>query len=112
LQQQARTLISFFSRYDVLLMPTLGQRPLPIGTIDIEGEDWLSEFRKAAFFAPFTAVWNISGQPAISLPLYQGADGLPVGVQIVGPPLGEDLLLSLATELEAALPWAERVARS
>jgi amidase len=55
-------------------------------------------------FTPFTAIWNITGQPAISLPLYQGEDGLPLGVQLVGPPLDEGVLLSLATELEAARP--------
>lgn len=110
LQQHSRTIIASFSTYDVLLTPSLGQRPLPIGTIDING-DSRDEFRKAGVFTPFTAVWNTTGQPAISLPLYQGEDGLPLGVQIVGPPLGEGLLLSLATELEAALPWAERLAR-
>jgi amidase len=110
LQQHARTIIASLSTYDVLLTPSLGQRPLPLGTID-SNADWQGEFRKAGVFTPFTAVWNITGQPAISLPLYQGADGLPLGVQIVGPPLGEGLLLSLATELEAARPWAERLAR-
>lgn len=109
-QQQARTIIRSFSTYDVLLTPSLGQRPLPLGTIDINS-DWQGEFRKAGVFTPFTAIWNITGQPAISLPLYQGEDGLPLGVQLVGPPLGEGLLLSLATELEAACPWAARLAR-
>jgi amidase len=61
-------------------------------------------------FSPFTAMWNVSGQPAISLPLYQGGDGLPLGVQLVGQPLGEGTLLALASQLEAALPWAERIA--
>ena len=110
LQQHARTIIASLSTYDVLLTPSLGQRPLPLGTID-SNADWQGEFRKAGVFTPFTAVWNITGQPAISLPLYQGADGLPLGVQIVGPPLGEGLLLSLAAELEAVRPWAERLAR-
>jgi amidase len=110
LQQHARSIISSFSTYDVLLTPTLAQRPLPIGTININA-DWQGEFRKAGVFTPFTAIWNITGQPAISLPLYHGEDGLPLGVQLVGAPLGEGLLLSLATELEAACPWAERLAR-
>ncbi len=110
LQQQARLIISSFSTFDVLLTPSLGQRPLPIGTLDING-DWGREFAKSGAFTPFTAIWNITGQPAISLPLYQGADGLPIGVQFVGPPLGEGLLLALATELEAALPWSGRLAR-
>lgn len=110
LQQHARTIIGSLTAYDVLLTPSLGQRPLPLGTIDVNG-DWRDEFRKAGVFTPFTAVWNITGQPAISLPLYQGEDGLPLGVQFVGPPLGEGLLLSLAMELEAARPWADRLAR-
>jgi amidase len=112
LQSQARSIIRSFSTYDVLLLPTLGQRPLPIGTVNTDAEDWLNEFGKCGEFVPFTAVWNITGQPAISLPLYQGADGLPLSIQLVGAPLGEGLLLSLAAQLEAALPWTERLPRS
>lgn len=108
LQGYARRLIGFFSSYDVLLTPSLALRPLPIGMINADGDEPLAEFTKAAVFTPFTATWNITGQPAISLPLYQGEDGLPLGVQVVGPPLGEGLLLSLATQLEEALPWAAR----
>lgn len=108
IQQHARSAIGFFSTYDVLVTPSLGQRPLPIGTINTEGADPMAEFQKAIVFSPFTGTWNATGQPAISLPLYQGEDGLPLGVQLVGPPLGEELLLSLAAQLEAALPWAER----
>jgi amidase len=51
----------------------------------------------------------VTGQPAISLPVSHGEDGLPIGVQLVGPPVGEGLLLSLATQLEAAAPWADRL---
>lgn len=108
LQAYSRRLIHFFERYDVLLTPSLGRRPLPIGTIDTAGADLEAEFAKAGDFTPFTAVWNTTGQPAIALPLYHGDDGLPVGIQLVGPPLGEGLLLSLATQLEAAHPWADR----
>jgi amidase len=108
LQGHARKLIGFFQTYDALLTPTLAQRPLRIGELDTCGENPLAEFQKAAVFTPFTAIFNVSGQPAISLPLYQGADGLPLAVQLVGPPLGEGLLLRLATQLEAALPWADR----
>ena len=109
LQGVSRQLIAFFAGYDVMLMPSLAQRPLPLGTIDTEARDWATEFHKAAVYTPFTPVWNITGQPAMSVPLYQGADGLPLGVQLVAPPLGEGLLLSLAAQLEEALPWAARI---
>jgi amidase len=108
IQAFARKLIAFLSSYDVLLLPSLGRRPLAIGTIDTSGPDPVAEFRKAIEFSPFTATWNATGQPAISLPLYQGPDGLPLGVQLVGPPLGEGLLLALAAQLEAAQSWAGR----
>ncbi len=108
LQGQARQLISFFSTYDALLTPALAQRPLPIGAINTEAPDGLAEFHKAAVFTPFTPVWNITGQPAISLPLFQGDDGLPLNVQVVAPPLGEGMLLALAAQLEQAQPWTDR----
>jgi amidase len=59
-------------------------------------------------FTPYTAICNVIGLPAISLPLYQGDDGLPAAVQVIGRPAAEDVLLSLAGQLEAALPWASR----
>ncbi len=80
---------------------------VPIGTVDPmlpDGEG----FRAAAAFTPFTAAYNITGQPAISLPLTE-SDGLPVGVQIAGRPLGEGQLLALSAQVEAARPWAGRV---
>ncbi|HEY7984211.1 MAG TPA: amidase [Ktedonobacterales bacterium] len=108
IQQFARRLIGFFSTYDALLLPSLAQRPLPIGTINVNNTEAMAEFSKAMAFSPFTANWNATGQPAISLPLFHGADGLPLGVQIVGQPLGEGTLLALAAQLEAARPWADR----
>ena len=59
-------------------------------------------------FTPFTPIFNASGQPGISLPLYEGSDGLPLGVQIVGRAAGDAQLLALATQLEGAQPWAQR----
>ena len=109
-QAYARRLVTFWERYDVLLTPSLAERPPLIGGIDTGAADPMAEFDKAARFTPFTAVWNITGQPAISLPLAHGADGLPLGVQLVGPPAGEGLLLSLAAQLEQAQPWAGRFA--
>ncbi len=68
----------------------------------------MSTFTRSGLFTPFTPVFNASGQPGISLPLYQGEDGLPLGVQLVGRPAGEGALLALASQVEAAVPWAGR----
>jgi amidase len=62
----------------------------------------------AASWVPFTPVFNVTGQPAVSLPLHQSSGGLPVGVQFVGPPAGEEMLIALAAQLEQARPWADR----
>jgi amidase len=68
----------------------------------------MSTFTRSGLFTPFTPIFNATGQPGISLPLFEGDDGLPLGVQIVGRPVGEASLLALAAQLEAAHPWAQR----
>jgi amidase len=108
LQAFARKLVAFLEPYDALLTPALAERPLPLGTLDTAAPDPMATFTRSALFTPFTPIFNASGQPAISLPLFQGEDGLPLGVQIVGRPAGEGPLLALAAQLEAALPWSER----
>ena len=109
LQGLARGIVAaLWSKHDVVLTPALGQRPVPIGEIDACSDDPMDDFRRSGHFTPFTALWNVTGQPAISLPLFQGDDGLPLAVQLVGPPIGEGVLLSLAAQLEEAAPWAER----
>ncbi len=108
LQRFARHLVSFLDPYDALLTPALAERPLPLGTLDTAAPEPMSTFTRSGLFTPFTPVFNASGQPGISLPLYQGEDGLPLGVQLVGRPAGEGALLALASQLEAASPWAER----
>jgi amidase len=108
LQAFTRQLVAFLEPYDVLLTPALAERPLPLGTLDTAAPDPLSTFTRSGLFTPFTPVFNASGQPGISLPLYQGQDGLPLGVQLVGRPAGEAALLALATQLETAQPWIER----
>ena len=109
LRQMARQLVATWSEIDILLTPTVTQPPLPIGALaPKEGEPAFQWLLNAAQWVPFTPVWNVTGQPAVSLPLHQSADGLPVGVQLVGPPAGEELLLSLSAQLESARPWHER----
>jgi amidase len=108
LQAFTRQLVEFLEPYDALLTPALAERPLPLGTLDTAAPDPMSTFTRSGLFTPFTPVFNASGQPGISLPLYQGEDGLPLGVQIVGRPAGEGTLLALASQIEAASPWADR----
>jgi amidase len=108
LQAFTRQLVEFLAPYDALLTPALAERPLPLGTLNTSAPEPMSTFTRSGLFTPFTPVFNASGQPGISLPLYQGDDGLPLGVQIVGRPAGEATLLALASQIETAAPWAER----
>ncbi len=108
LQGFARQLVSFLMPYDALLTPALAERPLPLGTLDTAAPDPMATFTRSGVFTPFTPIFNASGQPGISVPLFQGEDGLPLGVQLVGRPAGEGALLALAAQLEAARPWAGR----
>ncbi len=108
LQSFARSLVSWLAGYDALLTPALAERPLPLGTLDTFAENPMETFTRSGLFTPYTPVFNATGQPAVALPLYEGRDGLPLAVQIVGSPAGEERLLALASQLEAALPWAER----
>jgi amidase len=108
LQGFARQLITFLAPYDVLLTPALAERPLPLGTLDPGAPEPMATFTRSGLFTPFTPIFNATGQPGISVPLYEGSDGLPLGVQLVGRPAGEAQLLALATQLEALQPWAER----
>jgi amidase len=102
--------VAFFADFDVLLTPVLAQRPLAIGELHGCGEDPLADFARSATFAPYTAVFNATGQPAISVPMGIAPDGLPTAVQLVGRPLAEDTLLRVAAQIEAHRPWADAVA--
>jgi amidase len=106
LQALARRLVGFFADYDVLLTPALGERPLRIGECHGYGTDPMRDLARSGVFTPYTSLFNVTGQPAISVPIGLGSDGLPTGVQIVGRPLAEDRLLQLARQLEYANPWA------
>jgi amidase len=108
LQALSRAIVALWAEIDVLLTPALAQRPVPIGTIDSCSDEPWNDFRRSGAFTPFTAIFNVTGQPAISLPLFHGDDGLPLAVQLAGAPAGEARLLSLAAQLEQARPWADR----
>ncbi len=96
------------SGFDLMLMPTMGERPVPLGTFDDSGPEPMDVIHRAALTASFAAFFNASGQPAISLPLYWSEDGLPIGVQLAAPLGREDLLIRVAAQLERARPWADR----
>jgi amidase len=94
--------------FDVLVTPTLAEPPVLLGTFDSPPDNPLAGFMRAAAFTPFTPPFNVTGQPAISLPLGWTNDGLPLGVQLVAAYGREDVLLRLASLLEQEHPWANR----
>lgn len=129
LKRLGRTAALFFERYDVLLTPTLARPPLEIGQLLPRGLERvaievltrlragealrrmgsLERLAQTAWaFSPFTAVWNVSGQPAMSVPLSWSSAGLPIGSQFVGRFGDEGTLFRLAGQLERARPWRER----
>jgi amidase len=107
LQALARGLVAFFAGCDLLLTPALAERPLAIGECTGLGEDPMADLARSGRFTPYTALFNVTGQPAITFPVGFGEDGLPTSVQLIGKPLGEDTLLQVAAQLEAARPWAQ-----
>jgi amidase len=108
LQALSRKIVALWGEYDVLLTPALAERPVRIGEIDAcSAEPW-EDFRRSGRFTPYTAIFNVTGQPAVSIPLFHGNDGLPLAVQLAGRPADESTLLSLSTQLEAAAPWRDR----
>jgi amidase len=96
------------SGFDLLLTPTLAQPPLPLGALNPEPANPLGAWEKLVGFIPFTPVQNLTGEPAISLPLHWSASGLPIGVQLVAPWGREDVLIRIAAQLEQARPWRDR----
>ena len=108
LQRVSREVARFFLGYDILLTPTLGEPPVPLGTFDSPPEDPLKGLRRTESFVPFTPICNATGQPAMSVPLYWNAAGLPVGAHFIGRFGDEATLFRLAAQLESIRPWAGR----
>jgi amidase len=105
MQGYGRLLVTATAPYDAVVTPVIAHRQAPIGSID--AETGMDAFHKAGEFTPYTAALNVSGQPAISLPLFED-EGLPVPVQVIGRPAGEWDLLRLSAQIERAQPWADR----
>ena len=94
-QAVARAIAAWYEGgFDLLLSPTMCEPPVPLGSAVPAGA--------------FTAIFNSTGQPAVSVPLHWTEDGLPVGVQLAAPYGREDLLIAVGAQLEQARPWADR----
>jgi len=107
-QGYARALVASQLQWDAVLTPTLATRPVEIGAIDGCADAPPEEFARAGRFIAFTPLANLTGLPAINLPVAHADDGLPVGVMLTGRPAGEGDLLALASQIEAATPWSTR----
>jgi len=108
LQKVARGVACFFTNYDVWLTPALGEPPVALGSFDSPPERPLQGLSRSASFTPFASISNITGQPAMSVPLYWDDSGLPIGAQFIGRFGDEATLFRLARQLEEARPWDER----
>jgi amidase len=93
---------------DVLVTPTSSEPPVRLGELSAKAPDQLAAMIRMGKLTTFTGPFNVTGQPAISLPLHWNGDGLPIGVQLVAAYGREDVLFRLASQLEQAQPWADR----
>jgi amidase len=108
IQGIARSLAHQSADFDIVLTPTLAEPPVPLGTFESPADDPLYGFKRCMEFIPFTPICNITGQPAISVPLYWNKDALPIGIQFMAKFGDEATLFRLAAQLEEARPWAQR----
>jgi amidase len=107
LRRVAARIVTRLAPYDAVLTPTLAQPPLPIGALR-DDDDPAQDFENQKAFTPYTSTWNVTGMPAVSLPLHWTAEGLPVGVMLAGRSGEDHRLFALAAQLELARPWADR----
>jgi amidase len=105
-QQLGLTLAKFHQKYDVILSPTLAKPPIALDVLSLSSKDIQAYSREIGEFSPFTALFNMTGQPSMSMPLHWSADGLPVGVMFTARFGDEATLIRLASQLEQAKPWA------
>jgi amidase len=105
--EHARAALAASAHRDLILTPTRAQLPARIGTIRND-HDPAADFEAQKRFTPFTSPYNMTGQPAVSLPVHWTTGGLPVGIQLVGQPMREATLLRVSAQLERARPWAGR----
>ena len=109
LQGYSNRIISWWDEFDLLITPTTGEPPAPLEELEVDPADAFEiDLRRFARIRCFVRPFNVTGQPAISLPLHVTADGLPQGVHLIAAPYREDLLIRVASQLEEASPWIDR----
>lgn len=109
IHRQGRRMAAFHERYDVILSPTLAKPPPELGPMRSDNPD-VEEFTNAVItFMPFTQLFNMTGQPSVSVPMHWNAEGLPIGIMLSAPFGDEATLFSLSAQLEEAQPWFHRV---
>jgi amidase len=106
IQFVTRPAVVALSAFDAILTPTLALPPVPVGYFD--EVDPADNFERQKRFTPWTAIYNVSGLPAVSIPLHWSAEGLPIGVMLAGRMGDEGTLISLSAQLEEARPWKDR----
>jgi amidase len=107
LRRVAAVALRALDPYDAVLTPTLAALPAPVGSLR-DDDNPAHDFENQKRFTPYTSAWNVTGMPAVSLPLHWTEGGLPIGVMLAGRPAQEHLLLSLAAQVEEAAPWQDR----
>ncbi|MFC4049171.1 amidase [Actinomadura syzygii] len=106
LQGALRAAFPVMDEFDAILHPTLAQPPAPVGYF--HDQEPAENFERQKRFTPFCAMYNISGQPSVNVPLHWSGDGLPIGIMLSGRLGGEGTLISLSAQLEEARPWIDR----
>ena len=107
LRRVAAATVRSLERYDAVLTPTLARLPAPVGSLRDDADPG-QDFENQKAFTPWTSAWNVTGMPAVSLPLHHTASGLPVGVMLAARPGQDHRLFALAAQVEQAAPWRDR----
>jgi amidase/6-aminohexanoate-cyclic-dimer hydrolase len=107
-QTESRKIGAFFDSYDAFIQPTLGMPPAPLGWLDMNNADMTDYITRVGEYSPFTSLYNITGNPSMSVPLHWTETGLPVGTMITGAFGDEATLFRLAGQLEKAEPWIDK----
>jgi Asp-tRNA(Asn)/Glu-tRNA(Gln) amidotransferase A subunit family amidase len=108
LHRTGREVAAFFETYDVLLTPVLAKPPIKLGVANTRSKNTEEFIEVVKTYSPFCQLFNVTGQPAMSVPLHWTEDGLPVGLHFAARYGAEALLFSLAAQLERAKPWANK----